>query len=321
MKKILSILFLIFSSLFSFAQQAPALKIDNDTIYVNSDISFPYWLKEGQTIQPLVNIKTLSILEFDLDSSGNMNFSKVVIGLQGQAITVPSRKVWKMEAIGLKTAYSNSSTSQSTYDTSFQLSGFSNQNEPTANSPKKFLYAGTYNWVAPPNVTRICVEVWGAGGPGAWGTNSTGSGGGGGGGGYGYQCFTVFPMTSYNIIVGAGGVSTEGGASSFGTLISATGGKRGTNGNGANTGSGGIGGTSTAFYNYAGYRGGSIIFSSGSGTSSGGNSGDNTGYGGSSGANSSKDGLSPGGGGGGTTSSASGTFQGFGGDGRVIIYW
>jgi hypothetical protein len=317
------ILILFFSfSMKTNAQQAPAIKINNDTIYVNSDISFPYWLKEGQTLQPIFNIKTLSILEFNVDSIGNMIFSKVVALSQGQTIAVPTGKVWKMEAIGLKTAYSNSSNSQQINDTSLQsMSGFSNQEVPTANSPKKFLYAGTYNWVVPPNVTRICVEVWGAGGGGSGGPGQNQTvGGAGGGGGYGYQCFNVIPMSLYTITVGAGGLPYgDGGASNFDNLISASGGKKGTDANSQQSGLGGNGGTSTALYNYTGYKGNNGI--NNSLATKGGNSGDNTGFGGFTGGNASnKDGLPPGGGGSGSVLGGT-QYVGYGADGRVIIYW
>jgi hypothetical protein len=313
----------IFIFLFSYsfhtnAQQMPSMKIDNDTTYFSSDISFPYWLKAGQSLQSIQNVKNVSIIEFDVDSSGNMKFSRIVSGNLNTPSTVPAGKVWKMEAIGLKTSYTKSSNSQQVNDTSFQtMSGFSSQEVPTANSPKKFLYPGTYNWVAPPNVTRVCVEVWGAGGSGAIGNNPF-CGGGGGGGGYGYQCFTVIPLTTYSVVVGAGLINNDGGTSSFGDLIITTGGKKGI-GAGASHGLGGNGGTSTALYNYAGYNG-SNGGTTGNTYSKGGNSGDNSGLGGQSGNNTNPTGQTPGGGGLGSNTNFNGSF-GAGGDGRVIIYW
>lgn len=312
-------IFLFLSSFHTYAQQMPSMKIDNDTTYFSSDISFPYWLKAGQSLQSLQNVKNVSIIEFDVDSNGNMKFSRIVSGNLNTPSIVPVGKVWKMEAIGLKTAYSNSSNSQQVNDTSLQtMSGFSSQEVPTANSPKKFLYAGTYNWVAPPNVTRVCVEVWGAGGSGGGGQGNSYSSGGGGGGGYGYQCFNVIPLTSYTIVVGAFNLLSDGGASSFGNLVSATGGKKGADASGAQTALGGTGGTSTAFYNYTGYKGNNGV--SNGNPVKGGNSGDNSGQGGLNGNNYNINGLAPGGGGAGSTISNI-SYIGNGGEGRVIIYW
>ena len=109
-----------------------------------------------------------------------------------------------------------------------------------------FSSAGTFTWTCPIGVTKIMVEVWGAGGGG-------GPNGGGGGGGYGKEIVSVIPNTTYTIIVGAGGAwgtigttGGTGGTTSFGSLISATGGM------GGNTGNYALGGTSTANFNLSG---------------------------------------------------------------------
>jgi len=97
-----------------------------------------------------------------------------------------------------------------------------------------FTASGTF--VVPANVTRIMVEMWGAGGGGGgcnldpahldWGCSE--GGGGGGSGGYAWNVFSVTPGNSYPITVGVGGSSNgPGGSTSFGALLSAGGGSGG----------------------------------------------------------------------------------------------
>jgi hypothetical protein len=67
-------------------------------------------------------------------------------------------------------------------------------------------YRASGTWTAPPGVTRVMVEAWGAGGAG--GSGSPGMQGGGGGGGAGaYQrvVLAVLPGTTYDLVVGDGG--------------------------------------------------------------------------------------------------------------------
>jgi hypothetical protein len=80
---------------------------------------------------------------------------------------------------------------------------------------------GSYTWVCPIGVTKVMVELWGAGGGGR-NLNV-----GGQGGGYGKQFVSVIEGTSYSVVVGSGGQtlssnqqnSTAGGNSSFGSII------------------------------------------------------------------------------------------------------
>ena len=117
---------------------------------------------------------------------------------------------------------------------------------------------GTFT--VPAGVTRIMVEVWGGGGSGGIVVGS-GGGGGGGAGGYGKQLFNVTPGTSYPVVVGRGdnlsGPPYVGGSSSFGDLISASGGHGSFVGQGNSSDGypGGAGGTSTASFNVAGATG------------------------------------------------------------------
>lgn len=107
-------------------------------------------------------------------------------------------------------------------------------------SPIEFSTPGVYTWEAPPGVTNICIDIWGAGGP-------SGTSSGAGAGAFGYECFTVSALETLTIIVGDG---AEGGTSSVtdssgNILIEALGGS-----------SDGTGGTSTATINYSGENGG-----------------------------------------------------------------
>jgi hypothetical protein len=122
-----------------------------------------------------------------------------------------------------------------------------------------FTTNGTF--VVPTNVTKIIVELWGAGGGGGRGTNIpspdgiAGVGGGGGGaGGYAWNVFSVNPGASYAVTIGVSSTGQDGTSTSFGGLLSATGGSAGANGTavgGAGVGgAGGIG--SGSLYNVTG---------------------------------------------------------------------
>lgn len=123
-----------------------------------------------------------------------------------------------------------------------------------------FTSPGTF--VVNPGISSIRVRVVGAGGNGGSGTLGSQSppsfpggvgGGGGGGGGYAHKVITSFtaPRT-YTITVG----SAPGGTSSFGAVVSATGGS-----NGGTVNTQGIGGTGTGGdVNFSGSSG--ILFSS-----------------------------------------------------------
>ena len=241
MKNRLLILFLMMTQTV-FAQNDPVLSIDGVNTSFKSGLSFPYWLKSGQTVNPGSNVKSVSALEFTIDNE-NLKFSQVlnITNLQ----TVPVGKAWKIESLGF------GASGQS-------IGGFSNASAPSIfTSPKTFNTAGTFDWIVPPGVTNICIEVWGAGG-------SYYNSYYGGGGAYGYECFAVIPGVHYSVVVGRYQYNQNGESSSVGSLIIANGGSA------ANNYSGGIGGTSTAQYNIIGGNGG---------YGSGGLAGNNNGWG------------------------------------------
>jgi hypothetical protein len=281
MKKNILLIIAILCSFFAQAQNQPVLAIDGVNTTFQSGLSLPYWLKAGQTLNVVANASSVSIMEFTVDSN-TLKYSRVISLNSLQ--TVPTGKIWKIEAIGTTTIGGTV--------------GFTSNSMPTIfTSPKTFSTPGTYSWTVPPNVTSICVEVWGAGGNGGWGYGNSGKGGGGGGGGYGYQCFAVVPGTIYTVTVGG-----PSGTSSLGTLISATAGAHGMDGTLTSNGAGGTGGISTATFNITGATG-----------SGDGGAGANGGAGGR------NNGIAPGGGGGGDNFSGMGA--GTGAPGKVIIYW
>jgi hypothetical protein len=298
MKITVMLFFIIAFSIPVLAQNDPVLSIDGVNTTFKSGLSLPYWLTEGHSVGLISNVKSVSVLEFTIDST-NLKFSNGVIVTGSQ--TVPLGKIWKIEALGL--GVSGQTTG-----------GFSTSTIPSIfTSPKIFSSAGTFSWIVPPGVTNICVEVWGGGGSGGTSNMNTYMSGGGGGGGYGYQCFSLVSGTSYIITVG--GIA---GATSVGNLINATGGTNGANGN-TSSAAGGVGGISSALFNIAGVNGRS--------GSTGGNGG-NGGNGGSGGTGNPNvcgvggNGNAPGGGGGNNQGNCSGGGgHGFGASGQVIIYW
>jgi hypothetical protein len=164
-----------------------------------------------------------------------------------------------LPASGLSGTYTNQVTfnnSANIFCSTFFGNGSGLTNLNTVPNMQVFDSNGTF--IVPTNVTKILVEVWGGGG-GAGGNG----GGGGGGGGYGKQVFAVIPGTGYTVTVGVGGDGGDGsangasgGASSFGALISATGGSFGYSGDDTdNGGDGGVGGSSSALINIAGGSG------------------------------------------------------------------
>jgi hypothetical protein len=108
-----------------------------------------------------------------------------------------------------------------------------------------FTTPGTTTWTCPTGVNTIQVEAWGGGGGGAGSGSSTNlySGGGGAGGNYVKNTnLSVTPGNTYTIIVGSGGnggsntgtannvPDLNGGTSSFGALLYASGGQGGAGG-------------------------------------------------------------------------------------------
>ena len=235
-KKIVLILIAGISFFSAYSQTKAVIEIDSVSVALYEGISFPYWLKAGQKVKPGVQVSSISALEFTIDSATNaLVFSQVlsITSLQ----TVPAKKTWKLESVAKVNFI------------------------PTVSvSPAKFSSPGTYYWNIPPGVTKICIEVWGAGGGGYYtGNNGPGNYQGGGGGGYGFQCFDVVPGKLLKVTVGSpgDGRGSNGGTSSVDSIISATGGQDGDPNKQVN------GGGSTAKFNVSGGKSGGISGSDG----------------------------------------------------------
>jgi hypothetical protein len=149
-----------------------------------------------------------------------------------------------------------------TWTSSADAGGFSNMT----------VYTSPGTFTTPSTTTQIKVTVVGGGGGGTDGTYFPAfpsptqyPGGGGGGGGSAIYVGAVTASTPYAVTVGTAGVNgpngspnpyvspnaTAGNTSSFGALVSATGGSGGTYGNAGGPGGGGTGGT----LNLTGVRG------------------------------------------------------------------
>ncbi|NTG73312.1 hypothetical protein G6M02_08220 [Agrobacterium rhizogenes] len=218
-----------------------------------------------------------------------------------------------------------------TYDgIQFQVSGLISSNLPSTTTQS---FTSTTTWTPPAGVTKIKrARVWGGGGGGGGANANAGAAGaGGGGGGYAEGInYTVTPGVGITITVGTGGsggatTPTSGGAggsSSFGSLISATGGAGGGGGNSGIQPSGSAGGVGSSgnVLNLSGQAGGTgygvtggVLSGIGGGTFAATSAGPNAGTAGSLGA-------SPGGGGAGASgTSGSGFTGGAGANGLIII--
>ena len=314
MKKIIMYFVLLFS-LNIIGQKTPKLIIDGISLGFGSDISLPYWVDEGKTVDLGVHASSISILEFNVINN-ELQFNQVINLTSGA--TVPASKVWKLESIGIGI---NASTTQSENSdfSNLSIDGFSTENTPTIfTSPQTFTSGGS--WIVPPGVTELCIEAWGKGGDGGNASNNSNyigkKGGGGGGGAYAYDCFSVTPGTVLAITIDNTG-------SSVNSLIFAGAGQDGESVVDDSHGDGGLAGTSNASYNISGTDGQTGYGGKGANGGNGGNV-----Y---TGCGNATDGVFPGGGGGGGYSYGSNSCsnggtkypwrKGDGGGGQVIIYF
>lgn len=112
------------------------------------------------------------------------------------------------------------------------------------NGVQDFTASGT--WTAPSGVSRVIVQLWGAGGGGGF-AGFINNAGAGGGGAFASAVLTVTPGSTYSIAVGTGGGGeTTGGSTTFSdssstVLVSAGGGLGGADHNGCFLNGGGCG--------------------------------------------------------------------------------
>lgn len=253
MKKTITLSLLLYVTILT-AQNSSSLVIDNFSNQF-SNISLPYWLKSGQTIDLGTNSKSVFIIEFTVNGIA-LEFSQVISLTSAQ--TVPTSKVWKIEAIG-QTIATNSNPLNATIPTSNNgLTAINNNSLPSIyQSPVNFNNPGVYSWTVPSGITNICIDIWGGGG-------SSGVLNGGGAGAFGYQCFNVLAQQTLTITVGTADASSKVVDSNGVIFIEAGGGS-----------SSGLGGTSSATVNYSGqngleFNGGAAKFGGSGGTDSGG---------------------------------------------------
>lgn len=207
--------------------------------------------------------------------------------------------------------------------------------------------AGVHTWTVPSGVTKIFVEVWGAGGGGSGGNLASPGGMGGGSGAYGAWFQTVVPSTPINLTVGTagnGGTTNADGASGGATIfnsVSVAGGQAATTSSPGAAVAGPVGANIVSLDGAAGTFGsiqsvqtsavtvlGISVLGSSSISGLGGNGGSapNGGQSGSGSGTTAAPGLnggSPGagGGGGGSSFNLSGSAGGKGGTGRVVIWY
>ena len=111
-------------------------------------------------------------------------------------------------------------------------------------SMQVFTTLGSQTWTRPTGITKVMIEVQGAGGSGGKRNSNGAAMGGGGGGGYARKFLDVSSISSATIVVGTGGPAqttndtdgTTGGDSSW------------ADGTNTVTGAGGVGGTGTTAY-------------------------------------------------------------------------
>ncbi len=272
-----------------YSQCKPFILIDGNAIIADENdpdgLRLPTWLKAAQTLNVGQYVYSISVIEFTINGTALDYSANLKIPTDGT--TVPSGKVWKIEAIHKNVAI------------------------PSFAGRYSYTVAGTFTFVSPPCSLMANIRVYGAGGGGSGGWSGCctyPAGGGGGGGGYAEGFYLLPPSTSYTVVVGNGGNAgtvngngTDGTSSSVSVVsISASGGIKGTISSGS--GSGGAAGTGSGQLNFTGQAG----F---------GNSGTTGGKGGSA----ANDGAAGGGGAGGKGGSGTAAAGVDGADGRVDI--
>ena len=158
MKRIL-IIILCFTNLIAFSQ---SILVNNTSVNVSSDISFPYWLDSTSTLAIDSNVVSISVLEFNITPTTNgnslvFNQAKSVTSQQ----TVPSGKTWKVESVLLDPSFVSTSNNNSSTTVvsggggSLRPVALSNESVNAMNLGAGLLYCdslvedGYDNWVVP----------------------------------------------------------------------------------------------------------------------------------------------------------------------------
>jgi hypothetical protein len=157
MKRIL-IIILCFTNLIAFSQ---SILVNNQSVNVSSDISFPYWLDSTSTLAIDSHVVSISVLEFNITPTTNgnslvFNQAKTVTSQE----TVPSGKTWKVESVLLDSSFTQSNNSGTTtvvsgVGGSLRPLALSNESVNTMNFGDAMRYCdsliedGYDNWVVP----------------------------------------------------------------------------------------------------------------------------------------------------------------------------
>ena len=104
-----------FSVLFNFSLIAQTIIVNGSSVSVaNTDVTFPFWLDSGSTIEIGDHVISISALEFNIIANNNGNSlvyvqTKLITTLE----TVPSGKTWKLEGVLLDSTINNNNTNSS----------------------------------------------------------------------------------------------------------------------------------------------------------------------------------------------------------------
>ena len=87
-----------------------SILVNNQSVNVSSDISFPYWLDSTSTLAIDSNVVSISVLEFNITPTLNgnslvFNQAKTVTSQE----TVPPGKTWKVESVLLDPSFVSTS--------------------------------------------------------------------------------------------------------------------------------------------------------------------------------------------------------------------
>ena len=102
-----------FSILFSFSLNAQTIIVNGSSVSVaNTDVTFPFWLDSGSTIEIGDHVISISALEFNIVPNNNGNS---LVYVQTKLITtmetVPNGKTWKLEGVLLDSTINNNTNS------------------------------------------------------------------------------------------------------------------------------------------------------------------------------------------------------------------
>ena len=104
-----------FSILSSYSLNAQTIIVNGSSVSIaNTDVTFPFWLDSGSTIEVGDHVISISALEFNIVPNNNGNSlvyvqTKLITTLE----TVPNGKTWKLEGVLLDSTINNNNTNSS----------------------------------------------------------------------------------------------------------------------------------------------------------------------------------------------------------------